>query len=184
MRIDDRWFRRVTENFLVMRRTILAYRSLLKTHLQLINKYKALSEVERNILRPAINSLEEQMDTLARQITVEAGRRYSAYNRLVDELGIGGNISAMEALAELIVYLEPSKGWRKTRNLVGLFKPIRGRKKIYDGRLRKALQRLTASINNIPSFQLTARMEKEMLSRIWMIYRQEALGRLAMPAQG
>jgi hypothetical protein len=27
-------------------------------------------------------------------------------------------------------------------------------------------------------------MEKETLSRIWRIYRQEALGRLAIPAQG
>jgi len=184
MRIGDRWFRRVTEDFLIMRRMILAYRSLMKTHQQLLNKYKALSEAERNILRPVINSLEEQMDALARQIAVEAGKRYPAYNRLVDGLGIGGNISAMEALAELVVYLEPSKGWRKTRNLVGLFKPIRGRKKIYDGRLRKALQRLTASANHIPSLQLTARMEKEVLLRVWMIYKMEALGRLAMPAQG
>jgi len=184
MRIDDRWFRRVTENFLVMRRMILAYRSLLKTHQQLINKYKALSEVERNILRPAITIIEEQMDEMARQIAVEAGVRYPAYNRLVDELGISGNISAMEALAELIVYLEPSKGWRKTKNLVGLFKPIRGRKKIYSGCLRKALQRLTASANNTSPFQLTARMEKEVLLKIWTIYRMEALGRLAMPAQG
>jgi hypothetical protein len=46
------------------------------------------------------------------------------------------------------------------------------------------LQRLTASANNIRSFQLTARKEKEILSRIWMMYRVEALGRLAMPAQG
>jgi len=184
MRIGDRWFRRVTEEFLLMRRMILAYRSLLKTHQQLLNKYKALSEAERNVLRPAITIIEEQMDTLARQIAVEAGVRYPAYNRLVDGLGISGRISAMEALAELIVYLEPSKGWRKTKNLVGLFKPIRGRKKIYSGCLRKALQRLTASINNIPSFQLTARMEKEVLLKIWRIYRMEALGRLAMPAQG
>jgi hypothetical protein len=184
MKIDDRWFRRVTENFLVMRRMILAYRSLMKTYQQLLNKYKALSDAERNILRPAITIIEEQMDEMARQIAVEAGVRYPAYNRLVYEFSIGGRISAMEALAELIVYLEPFKGWRKTRNLVGLFKPIRGRKKIYDGRLRKALQRLTASANNIPSFQLTARMEKEVLLKIWMTYRQEALGRLAMPAQG
>jgi hypothetical protein len=184
MRIGDRWFRKVTEDFLVLRRMILAYRSLLKTHQQLINKYKALSEVERNILRPAINSLEEQMDEMARQITVEAGRRYPAYNRLVDELGIGGRIDAMEAMAELVVYLEPSKGWRKTRNLVGLFKPIHGRKKIYSGCLRKALQRLTASANNTSPSRLTARMEKEVLLRVWMIYRMEALGRLAMPAQG
>jgi len=27
-------------------------------------------------------------------------------------------------------------------------------------------------------------MEKEVLARIWRMYRQEALGRLAMPAQG
>jgi hypothetical protein len=46
------------------------------------------------------------------------------------------------------------------------------------------LQRLTASANNISPLQLTARMEKEMLSRVWRIYRQEALGRLAIPAQG
>jgi hypothetical protein len=110
MRIDDRWFRRVTEDFLVMRRMILAYRSLMKTHQQLINKYKALSDAERNILRPAINSLEEQMDTLARQIAVEAGVRYPAYNRLVDELGIRGNVKAEEALAELIVYLDQPMG--------------------------------------------------------------------------
>jgi hypothetical protein len=45
------------------------------------------------------------------------------------------------------------------------------------------LQRLTASANNIPSLQLTAKKEKEMLSRIWMTYRMEALGRLAMPAR-
>jgi hypothetical protein len=89
----------------------------------------------------------------------------------------------MEALAELLVYLDPSKGFRKTRNLLGLFKPIRGRKKFYDDRLRKALQRLTASANNTRSLQLNARKEKEMLSRIWTIYRQEALGRLAMPAR-
>jgi len=184
MRIDDSWFRRVTENFLVMRRMILAYRSLMRTHQQLTNKFKALSEAERNVLRPAITIIEEQMDEMSRQIAIEASRRYPAYNRLVDELGIGGRIDAMEALAELIVYLEPSKGWRKTRNLVGLFKPIHGRKKIYSGYLRKALQRLTASANNIPSLQLTARMEKEMLLRVWMIYRMEALGRLAMPAQG
>jgi hypothetical protein len=117
--------------------------------------------------------LEEQMDEVSRQIAIEAGRRYPAYNRLVDGLGIGGNISAMEALAELIVYLEPSKGWRKTRNLVGLFKPIRGRKKIYSGCLRKALQRLTASANKTSPFQLIARMEKKILFRIWMMYSME-----------
>jgi hypothetical protein len=46
------------------------------------------------------------------------------------------------------------------------------------------LERLTASVNNTTSFQLTAREEKEVLARIWRIYRQEALGRLAISAQG
>jgi hypothetical protein len=101
----------------------------------------------------------------------------------VDELGVGGNFVAMEALAELITYLDPSKGFRKTRNLLGLFKPIRERRKIYSGHLRRALQRLTASANNITTHHLTAKKEKEILSRVWRVYRQEALGRLAMPAQ-
>jgi hypothetical protein len=184
MSIEERWFRRVTEDFLVMRRMILAYRSLSKTHQQLLNKYRALSEAEKEVLKLTIKSLEVQMEEMARMIAVEAGKRYPAYNRLVDGLGIRGNIKAQEALAELITYLDPSKGFRKTRNLPGLFKPIRGRRKIYSGHLRRALQRLTASANNTTTFQLTARMEKETLSRVWRIYRQEALGRLAIPAQG
>jgi hypothetical protein len=124
------------------------------------------------------------MEEVARMIVEEAGKRYQAYNRLVDGLGIRGNIKAQEALAELIAYLDPSKGFRKTSNLLGLFKPIRGRRKIYSGHLRRALQRLTTSTKNIRTRQITARMEKETLSRVWRMYRQEALGRLAMPAQG
>jgi hypothetical protein len=69
-------------------------------------------------------------------------------------------------------------------NLLGLFKPIRGGRKIYSGHLRRALQRLTASANNIRTRQITMKMEKEVLVRVWGIYRWEALGRLAMPAQG
>jgi hypothetical protein len=143
-----------------------------------------LSEAEREVLRLVIKSLEVQMEEVARMIAEEAGKRYQAYNRLVGEMGIRGYVGAMEALAELIEYLDPSKGFSKTRNLLGLFKPIRGRRKIYSGHLRRALQRLTASANNIALFQLTARMEKGVLSRVWKMYRQEALGRLAMPAQG
>jgi hypothetical protein len=184
MNIEERWFRRVTEDFLVLRRMILAHRSLMKTYIQLVNKAKALSESERITLKPAISSIEKQLEEMARMIAEEAVKRYPAYNRLVDGLGIRGNIKAQEALAELIIYLDPSKGFRKTSNLVGLFKPIRGRRKIYSGHLRRALQRLTVSANNTASFQLTARMEKEILSRIWRTYRMEARGRLAIPAQG
>jgi hypothetical protein len=151
MSIEERWFRRVTEDFLVMRRMILAYRSLLKTHQQLVNKLRALSESERITLKPVISSIEKQMGEMAGMIAEEAGKSYPAYNRLVGELGIRGNIKAQEALAELIAYLDPFKGFRKTSNLLGLFKPIRGGRKIYSGHLRRALQRLTASANKYHS---------------------------------
>jgi hypothetical protein len=156
----------------------------LKTHQQLENKRKAVSEDERNILKTAIKALEEQRDEMAKQIAEEAGRRYPAYKRLVEELGIDGNTTAMEALAELMPYLEYPMGYIKLCNLLGLFKPIRGKKKIYSGHLRKALQRLTASTNNIPPYQLTAKLEKETLAKIWKTYRQETRGRLTIPAQG
>jgi hypothetical protein len=184
MMIDPRWYRKVSEDFLIMRRMISAYRSLQRTHQQLENKCKALSEAEKYALKTAIKALENQMDVMAKHIAEEAGRRYPAYNNLVEELGIDGNTTAMEALAELVVYLDPTKGFRKTVNLLGLFKPVRGRKKIYSGHLRKALQRLTASTNNIRSLQLTAKKEKEILSKIWRTYRQETQRRLAIPAQG
>jgi hypothetical protein len=118
---------------------ILAYRSLLKTHQQLVNKAKSLSESGRITLKPVISSIEKQMGEMAGMIAEEAGKRYQAYNRLVDGLGVRGNIKAQEALAELIAYLDPSKGFRKTRNLLGLFKPTRERRKIYSGHLRRAL---------------------------------------------
>jgi hypothetical protein len=182
--IEEQWFRKLSEDFLIMRRMISAYRSLQRTHQQLENKCKALSEAEKYALKPAIKALESQMNEMAKKIAGEAGRRYPVYNKLVEELGIDGKVSAMEALAELVVYLDPMKGFRKTVNLLGLFKRICGRKKIYDGRLRRALQRLTASTNNILSLRLTARMEKEILAKIWRTYRQETQGRLAIPAQG
>jgi len=184
MTIGERWFRRVTEDFLVMRRMIATFRSLLKTHQQLVNKSKALSEDEGSLLKPAIKAVEEQMGKLAERIAEEAGRRCPAYNRLVEELKLHDSLTGREALAEIIVYIDPSKRFRKTANLMGLFKPIRGKKKIYDRRLRQALQRLATSTNGIGVVQLTARLEKETLFKVWMTLRREARGRLAVPAQG
>jgi hypothetical protein len=77
--IEERWFRGVTEDFLVMRRMILAHRSLMKTHQQLMNKYKALYEAEKETLKPAISSIEKQMEEMVRMIVGEAGKRYPAY---------------------------------------------------------------------------------------------------------
>jgi hypothetical protein len=61
MSIEERWFRRVTEDFLVLGRMILAHRSLLKTHQQLVNKAKSLSESGRITLKPVISSIEKQL---------------------------------------------------------------------------------------------------------------------------
>jgi len=166
---------------LVMRRLITTFRALSKTHQQFSNKCRAVSEEERNTLKPVIKSIEEQMKEMAAKIAEEAGKRYPAYSKLVNELGIDGNLSAMEALAEIIVFIDGDKGFRKTANLFGLFKPIYGRRKIYDGRLRQALQRLTAPLNRIPSLHLTARLEKKTLYRVWKRVG-ETHGRLAIPA--
>jgi UDP-2,3-diacylglucosamine pyrophosphatase LpxH len=87
MSIEERWFRRVAEDFLVMRRMVLVYRPLMKTHQQLLNKYRALSDAEKEVLKPAISSIEKQMEEMARQIAEEAGKRYLAYNGLVEVLG-------------------------------------------------------------------------------------------------
>ncbi len=176
MSIEEKWFRRVTEDFLVMRRMILAHRSLHKAHQQLLNKSKALSGRERDVLRPAIESIEGQMEALAREISGEAAKRYTAYSRLVDELGIDGNTTAMEALAELITYIDSSRGFVRTASLVGLFRPVRGKKKIYSRSLRRALQRLTASVNGVTPFQLKAKLEKHTLYKVWRTCVEEAQG--------
>ena len=106
MSIEERWLHRVTEDFLLMRRLIAAYRTLHKTRQQLLNKAKALSEDERNILKPAIKSIEEQMEEMAIKIAEEAGKRYPAYNKIVAEIGIDSNLSAKEALSEVITYID------------------------------------------------------------------------------
>jgi hypothetical protein len=102
MSIEERCFRRVTADFLVMRRMILAHRILSKTHQQLLNKYRALSDAEREVLKPAISSIEKQLGEMARMIAVEAGKRYPAYNVLVEALGVS-DPSALEALAEVLL---------------------------------------------------------------------------------
>jgi hypothetical protein len=144
MKIGERWFRRVTEDFLVMRRMILAHRSLLKTHQQLLNKYKALSEVEKEVLRPAISSIEKQMVEMARMIAEEAGRRYPAYGRLVEVLGVGGRSSALESLVEVFTYAEWSS-WCRVRDYFGLWDRD-GKTHYHKTKARNALETLTLSI--------------------------------------
>jgi len=177
MSIEERWFRRVTEDFLVMRRMILAHRSLLKTHQQLLNKYRALSDAEREVLKPAISSIEKQMEEMARMIAEEAGKRYPVYNRLVGLLGISGNPSAWEALAEVLVLPEWAS-WRRTKNYFGVWRRDR---KTYFHRsrtARQALERLTISLKG---YNIRGRELKEVLKTIWITLKAQEAG-LTAPA--
>ena len=119
--LEERWFRNLSEDFLTMRRMISAYRSLQRTHQQLENKCKSLSEAEKHTLKPAIKALENQMNEMAKQIAEEAGRRYQAYNKLVEVLGIDGSLQAMVALAELMTYIDLTYSWTMIRNFLGLW---------------------------------------------------------------
>jgi hypothetical protein len=158
MNIEERWFRRVTEDFLlVMRRMILTHRSLSKTRQQLMNKYRALSDVEREVLKPAISSIEKQMEEMAKKIDEEAGRRLPAYNVILEGLGINDGLAGREALAELLTYADfVNSSLRGLKKLLGLYKPIKSSRReywrLYDGRLHRAVTRLAMTYyKNRPS---------------------------------
>jgi hypothetical protein len=123
---------------------ILAYRSLMKTYIRLVNKAKALSGRERITLKPATSSIEKQMVEMASMIAGEAGRRYLAYNRLVEVLGVGGRSSALESLVEVFTYAEWSS-WCRVRNYFGLWDRD-GKTHYHKTKARNALETLTLSI--------------------------------------
>ncbi|MEM0349965.1 MAG: hypothetical protein QXD24_07295 [Candidatus Caldarchaeum sp.] len=182
LNIDEKWFRRVDEDFLVMRRMITAYRSLLKTHQRLLNMSKAVSERERRILREEIGFNEERMRELAQIITEEAERRCPAYNKLVEELGLSGDnhLMAREALVELLAYVDFGKSFRRVRGYLRLYRR-RSRSKLYNHQARNTLARLTISLNMTKP---KAREQEELLKTIWLTVRRETQERLAgIPAQ-
>jgi hypothetical protein len=170
--LEEGWFRRVTEDFLVMRRMILAYRSLMKTYIQLVNKAKALSERERITLKPAISSIERQMLEMVRMIAEEAGKRYQAHNRLVGLLGIDGNPSALEALAEVLVLPEWAS-WRRTKNYFGMW---RRDKKTYFHRSRTARQALERLMISLKGYNIRGDDLKEVLKTIWINLKAQETG--------
>jgi hypothetical protein len=172
MSIEERWFRRVTEDFLVLRRMILAYRSLLKTHQQLVNKAKSLSESGRITLKPVISSIEKQMGEMAGMIAEEAGKRYQAYNRLVELLGIDSNPSALEALAEVLVLPEWAS-WRRTKNYFGLWRRDRKTRFHRSRTARQALERLTISLKG---YNIRGKELKEVLKTIWITLKDQKAG--------
>jgi len=174
MNIEEGWFRRVTENFLVMRRMILGHRSLLRTRQQLLNKYKALSEAEKVVLKPAISSIEKQMVEMARQIAEEAGKRYLAYNGLVEVLGVGGRSSALEFLVEVFTYAEWSS-WCRVRDYFGLWGRD-GKTHYHKTKARNALETLTLSIKG---YRINGRDIEEVLKTICLNLKTRKAGIIA-----
>jgi hypothetical protein len=163
--LEERWFRKLSEDFLTMRRMISAYRSLQRTHQQLENKCKSLSEAEKHTLKPAIKALENQMNKMAKQIAEEAGRRYQAYNKLVEEFGIDGSLQAMEALAELMTYIDLTYSWTKIRNYLGLWHKDRKTRYHKSKTARQALERLTIAVKG---YGIKGRDLEEVLKTIWL----------------
>jgi len=172
MAIEQKWFKRVTEDFLVLRRMIVTYRSLMRTYQQFMNKYRAVSEEERRILRPVVKALEQQMDELAKRIVDEAGRRYPAYNRLVGVLGINGNPSALEALAEVLVLPEWAS-WRRTKNYFGMWRRDKKTRFHRSKTARQALERLTISLKG---YKIRGNDLKEVLKTIWITLKAQEAG--------
>jgi hypothetical protein len=172
MSIEERWFRKLSEDFLIMRRMISAYRSLQRTHQRLENKCKALSEAEKYALKPAIRALENQMNEMAKKIAEEAGRRYHAYNKLVEELGIDGNLQAVEALAEILVYPE-WRSWRRTRNYFGLFPRDRKTHHHKSKTARQALERLAVAVKG---YGVKGRDLDEVVKTIWLMLKTQKTG--------
>jgi hypothetical protein len=169
MSIEEQWFRKLSEDFLIMRRMISAHRSLQRTHQQLENKCKALSEAEKYTLKTAIKALENQMNEMAKKIAEEAVRRYPAYNKLVTELGIDGNLQAMEALAEVLVYPE-WRSWRRTRNYFGLWPRDRKNRYHKSKTARQALERLTIAFKG---YGVKGRDLDEVLKTIWLTLKTQ-----------
>ncbi|MEM1965080.1 MAG: hypothetical protein QXH12_03090 [Candidatus Caldarchaeum sp.] len=167
MALETKWFREVSEDFLIIRRLIAAYRSLLKSHQSLMKRMKALNGSERDVLRNAVRALEEQMKAMAEIIAAEAGKRIPAYSRVVDTLKVGGYSAAKVALAEVMTYADFSKGITKLKNYFGLFKVDgrkKGKRKIFSGEARKALEMLTMALKG--TAMITAKNQLQTIEKI------------------
>jgi hypothetical protein len=87
------------------------------------------------------------MVEMARMIVGEAGRRYPAYNVILEGLGINDGLAGREALAELLTYADfVNSSLRGLKRLLGLYKPIKSSRReywrLYDGRLHRAVTKL------------------------------------------
>jgi hypothetical protein len=132
-----------------------------------------LSESGRVTLKPVISSIEKQLGEMAGMIVGEAGKRYPVYNRLVGLLGIDGNPSALEALAEVLVLPEWAS-WRRTKNYFGLWRRDKKTRFHRSRTARQALERLTISIKGYAR----GKELKEVLKTIWITLKAQKAGPL------
>jgi hypothetical protein len=168
MSLEERWFRKLSEDFLIMRRMISVYRGMLRTHQRLLNIGKATETGFRHIIK----SLEEEMDGIVSKIAEEAGRRCPAYNKVVEVLGIHGSPSALAALAEVLTYPE-WRSWRRTRNYFGLWHRDRKTRYHRSKTARQALERLTIAVKG---YRVKGRDLEEVLKTIWTIIKAQKAG--------
>jgi hypothetical protein len=165
MSLEERWFRKLSEDFLIMRRMISAYRGMLRTHQRLLNIGKATETGFKH----TIKSLEEEMYEIASKIAEEAGRRCPAYNKVVEVLGIHGSPSALAALAEVLIYPE-WRSWRRTRNYFGLFPRDRKTRHHKSKTARQALERLAVAVKG---YGVKGRDLDEVLKTIWLTLKTQ-----------
>jgi hypothetical protein len=168
MSLEERWFRKLSEDFLIMRRMISAYRGMLRTHQRLLNIGKATETGFKH----TIKSLEEEIDGIVSKIAEEAGRRCPAYNKVVEVLGIHGSPSALAALAEVLTYPE-WRSWRRTRNYFGLWHRDRKTRYHRSKTARQALERLTIAVKG---YRVKGRDLEEVLKTIWTIIKAQKTG--------
>ena len=105
-------------------------------------------------------------------IVGEAGKRYPVYNRLVGLLGIDGNPSVLEALAEVLVLPEWAS-WRRTKNYFGLWRRDRKTRSHRSRTARQALERLTISLKG---YKIRGKELKEVLKTIWINLKAQEAG--------
>jgi len=182
MSIESKWFREVDEDFLVMRRMVAAYRGLLRDSSSMVNRMKGLGGDEKEVYQETVDSLDRQIDKMARLVADEACRRIPAYNKVVEVLEINGDsyVRARAALAELMQYAIRSTSYHRLRRFCGLFKGRKGRDKFYSKTARSALSRLTSAILNNPKHR--AADEEKILREIWVTARTGPRERLEVPA--
>jgi hypothetical protein len=168
MSIEEGWYRKLSEDFLVMRRLFSAYRGMLRMHQRLLNIGKATETGFKHIIK----SLEEEIDGIVSKIAEEAGRRCPAYNKVVEVLGIHGSPSALAALAEVLTYPEWCS-WRRTRNYFGLWHRDRKTRYHRSKTARQALERLTIAVKG---YGVKGRELEEVLKTIWVTLRAQKTG--------